>query len=349
MKNNTKTTATSKLKTGLLTSWNIEPIFCENFRYKLYYLIRYWLYTFEDIPINYLIQKYLHNFWKKKKKQLLLKYRFLIKNILIKHKKKYIGKQFGLRKKFVHNIYYFRKFKFWRPKHVVFNQLGVITINWFKTGLHINIPLFSFPGKSRVALRKFYKYSFSKKKKIFLKKSKLQFLRIFLMKIILERLLQKIYKFPIICNFRHLMIMPKKLVRLRSTQGTIIEQFFFFAKDQLFRKSVGVFTFGFYYGQSNIIAQQFAIRLTRTRTHWRTLKQLQQLLHNLRLILPETSGFQIDIYGKIGAKTRTKFFRITSGKLPKVQTLAMRVNYTFQECRSFTGIFGIHVWLCTTI
>ena len=286
-----------------------------------------------------------------------LKYRFLRKNILNLKKKIYIKNQWKLRCRFQNFLY--KKYKFWRPKFITFSQIGNYTCKWLKTGLTMNIPIFFFPPKIRLSLKKLlYRSRFIRRKlnknslkqyrkNNFIKKSKLQILKLYFMKLIIERNLRKIFNFPIFCNFRLLILMNKKLKRLRVSQSIVYEDCFFFHRDELFRRSVSLFAFGFYFGNSKLIAQQVAIRITRTRKHWRTLKQLKKTLHYLRLILPETSGFQIDVYGKIGAKTRTKFFRMTSGKLPQVQTLATRVHYTFQESYSFTGVFGIHVWLCT--
>lgn len=73
MKNKNKSTAVSKLRTGVLTTWNIDPNFNYLKNQKLFYLLKFWLFALNDIPINYLLQKYLTNFWKKKKKTIVFK------------------------------------------------------------------------------------------------------------------------------------------------------------------------------------------------------------------------------------------------------------------------------------
>jgi hypothetical protein len=169
------------------------------------------------------------------------------------------------------------------------------------------------------------------------------------MKLILERKFKKMFSFPVFLNFRSLTLTSKKELRLQSNQLIVFKDFFFYRKDRLFRRTISALTFGFYYCHSQLIAQQIAIRLTRTRKHFRTIYHLKQTLHYLRLISPETRSYQINIYGKIGANTRTSFFKMTSGTSVKFQKLATKVHYTYQECFTFTGVFGIHVWLVATI
>lgn len=219
--------------------------------------------------------------------------------------------------------------------------MGKIDFHWYQSGLHINIPLFFLPSKGRFNLRKFSK----KKKAVFIKKSKIQLVKLYFFKLLLERELKKFFFFPVFLNFRQLTLTSKKELRLQTNQRVVYKDFFFFRKDRLIRRTISALTFGFYYAQSQLIAQQIANRLTRTRKHYKTLYQLKTTLHYLRLLSPETKGYQIDVYGKIGANTRTTFFRMTSGKIPQLQSLASRTHYTYQECFTYTGVFGIHVWL----
>ncbi len=343
MKNKSKITSALKLRQGLLSNWSFQPNWIYEKQNKQYQIIRHWLLALNEIPFNYLVYKQLSFLWKQRRNYLNLKYRYLKKNILDKKKKKFLFVKW--KKKAKKKNFALKNTKFWRPKFVTTSQVGKLDFQWFKTGLHINIPLFFLPLKARIASKKFFK----KINKSFLKKSKLQVLKIFFMKLILERKLKTIFSFPVLLNFRLLTLTSKKELRLQTNQLVVYKDFFFFRKDRLFRRTISAFAFGFYYTQSQLIAQQIAIRLTRTRKHFQTLKQLKQTLHYLRLLSPETSGYQIDIYGKIGAKTRTKFFRMTSGKLPKLQTLATRIHYTYQECFTFTGVFGIHVWLSAAL
>ncbi len=341
MKNKSKVTAAIKFRQGVLVNWGISPQFNYQQQHQQYQVIRYWLTALNEIPVNYLIYNYLQHILKQKKYSLFLKYQYLKKNILKKKKKLFL--QLKWKKKKLKN-FGIKPMKFWRPKYLLSNQMGKIDFKWYKTGLHLNIPIFFLPLKNRINVRKVNKKK-QAKKKIFIKKSKLQVLKLYFMKLILERQFKKFFTFPVILNFRNLSFTSKQELRVQTNQMVVFKDFFFFQRDRLFRRSIGAFAFGFYYAQSQLIAQQIAMRLTRTRKHMRTLNQLKQTLHYLRLLSPETSGYQIDIYGKIGAKTRTKFFRMTSGKLPKLQTLANRIHYTYQECYSFTGVFGIHVWL----
>jgi hypothetical protein len=350
MKNKSKATPILKKRLGLLTLWRLNP---DNFYQKnlrIFTLVNNWVSSLSEIPINYLIQQHFRLFWKRRKYSFYLKYLFLKKNIVNNNKKKYIS--FYLKR--INPGFKINKRikRFWRPKHVTATQLGSLSFRWFRTGLHINLPIFFLPSAYRISLKKVFKVkrtALRQKKNlpVFVKKSKIQTLKLFFMKLILERKLQKIFKFPIILNFRVLSSMSKKERRIQTTQKVVFEDFFFFKRDKLFLRSVHIFAFGLYFTDSKIISQHIAARLTRTRKHMRTLKQIHQTLNYLRLLLPETSGYQIDIYGKIGAKTRTKFFRMSSGQVPITQTLATRVQYTYSDCYSYTGVFGVHVWLCT--
>lgn len=338
MKNKNKISSALKLRQGFLVNWTMQPLWNYKLQNKIYQVVRYWLLALNEIPINYIIFKYLQLVWKQKKKFLFLKYRFLKKNILNKKKKKFLFLKWKQKKD---KNFSFRITKFWRPKYVPASQLGKVDFHWYKSGLHLNIPLFFLPSKARSNLRK----NIKQKKKIFIKKSKIQILKIFFFKLILERKLKKFFDFPVILNFRNLTLTSKKELRLQTNQRVVYKDFFFFRKDKLIRRTISALTFGFYYANSQIIAQQIANRLTRTRRHYKTLYQLKTTLHYLRLLSPETKGYQIDVYGKIGANTRTTFFRMSSGKTPKLQSLASRTHYTFQECFTYTGVFGVHVWL----
>lgn len=338
MKNKNKISSALKLRQGFLVNWAVQPLWNYSLQNKIYQIIRFWLLSLNEIPINYIIFKYLKLLWKKKKKFLFLKYRFLKKNILNKKKKKFLFLKWKWKKK--KNVS-FRITKFWRPKFIPASQLGKIDFHWYQSGLHINIPLFFLPSKGRFNLRKFSK----KKKAVFIKKSKIQLVKLYFFKLLLERELKKFFFFPVFLNFRQLTLTSKKELRLQTNQRVVYKDFFFFRKDRLIRRTISALTFGFYYAQSQLIAQQIANRLTRTRKHYKTLYQLKTTLHYLRLLSPETKGYQIDVYGKIGANTRTTFFRMTSGKIPQLQSLASRTHYTYQECFTYTGVFGIHVWL----
>lgn len=333
----------------MLRTWENFPELCYNHQYQLFNLLRFWLLSLTEIPINYLIQKYLKLGWKKQKRGFYLKYQYIKKNILSKLKKKVILTYFKNHKQTrSYNSYT----KFWRPRHVLSVQLGELSFKWFETGLQIHVPLFFWGSKRRVLGRKnatFPPFLLKKKSNFFIKKSKLQVFKLYFIKLILERQLQKLLNFSVLLNFRNLLFLSKALLRLRTNQAVVYQDNFFFQKDPLFKKSVYIFALGFYFCQSKIIAQQLAIRITRSRKHWRTLKQLKKTLHYLRLLSPEVNGYQVDIYGKIGAKTRTKCFRMKSGKLPNVQALGTKIQYTYHECFSFTGVFGIHVWLCTEL
>ena len=345
MKNKSKTTSPTKIRKGILTNWELSPQFNYQQQQQIFHLIRFWITSLNEIPLNYLIQKYLRFIWKIQKNHFYLKYRYLKKNILNQKKRKLLLMKWK-KKKLKKNLS-LASSKFWRPKHVLGCQIGSYQLKWFNTGLHINVPVFFFPTRNRLNLKRSTKVKFSAN--CYLKKSKIQTLKLYFMKLLLERKLQKLFKFPVFFNFRHLMFTNKAELRLQTNQTVVFNDCFFFHKDKLFRRTVHVFAFGLYYAQSKLIAQQIATRITRSRKHMRTIKQLKQTINYLRMLSPETCGLQIDIYGKIGAKTRTKFFRITSGKLPKVQTLGNKIHYTYQECYSYTGVFGIHVWLCASI
>lgn len=88
MKNKNKISSALKLRQGFLVNWAVQPLWNYSLQNKIYQIIRFWLLSLNEIPINYIIFKYLKLLWKKKKKFLFLKYRFLKKNILNKKKKK---------------------------------------------------------------------------------------------------------------------------------------------------------------------------------------------------------------------------------------------------------------------
>lgn len=60
-----------------------------------------------------------------------------------------------------------------------------------------------------------------------MKKSKLQVLKLFFMKNILERKFKKIFSFPVFLNFRNLTLTSKKNGRLRTNQLVVFKDFFF--------------------------------------------------------------------------------------------------------------------------
>ena len=64
MKNKSKTTSPTKIRKGILTNWELSPQFNYQQQQQIFHLIRFWITSLNEIPLNYLIQKYLRFIWK---------------------------------------------------------------------------------------------------------------------------------------------------------------------------------------------------------------------------------------------------------------------------------------------
>ena len=104
MKNKSKTTSPTKIRKGILTNWELSPQFNYQQQQQIFHLIRFWITSLNEIPLNYLIQKYLRFIWKIQKNHFYLKYRYLKKNIFNQKKKKIIINEMEkkkIKKKFI--------------------------------------------------------------------------------------------------------------------------------------------------------------------------------------------------------------------------------------------------------
>jgi len=75
-------------------------------------------------------------------------------------------------------------------------------------------------------------------------------------------------------------------------------------------------------------------------------KWLTWQLRYYRSISTKIFSIKLIICGKLGASTRTRFLKLQFGKsMIKNQTMGLKINYGYSNAETYTGTFGIHVWI----
>lgn len=135
---------------------------------------------------------------------------------------------------------------------------------------------------------------------------------------------------PLKLKFQRFLRIPYRIKKLRNIQYHL-----FFS-----------FLDGFFFCNAQFLVDEIAIGLNRIRDQpiffkW-VFRQLKILQYNHCLI----HSIKFTICGKINAGTRTKFQTYKLGVSSiKNQIFALKIDYGYSSVETFTGTFGLHLWI----
>lgn len=252
--------------------------------------------------------------------------------LFLKKKKKYRYKQFFFKSKF--NLLY----------NGVCGQSRIFPTNLKSYNIYVPISLMHKTGffslKRCLLLKK-------KKKSIFIKKAKISYLKLLILKLFMEQFFFSFLNLTVNLFFIDSFFSNKLSKYFNKNIKYILKKFCkrrYIKKDLVFKKLLYTTNAAYLFNDPKMLAVQLAERLTKIKKHKIATKQFQKALYAAMPINAAISGIRILICGKIGAKTRTKTMIIRYGLPIKVQSLANNINYSYIESHSYTGVFGIHVW-----
>jgi hypothetical protein len=267
---------------------------------------------------------------------------FLIYNSIRKKKKKKFVKILKYKLKY--------RFKLWRIEkktNILYNmQLGkTFLLKSLNQQLILYFPIVllyrnGYLPKKLIFVKK-------KKRKKFFKKSKIIYLKLFLLKNFLERYFLYFEKVNLSLYFidtnaimQNSLLHQKNLLSLNTTKlfGRKLK------KDFIFKKLIFIANAAYYLNDPILMLRQLSERLTKLRKHKFALKQYFKTLYATRPINPAILGVHILLCGKFNGKRRTKSTKFRLGKPKAVQTLSNAVSYAYTSVPTYTGIFGMHIW-----
>jgi hypothetical protein len=104
----------------------------------------------------------------------------------------------------------------------------------------------------------------------------------------------------------------------------------------------------YYHISASLISQMIHYMFIRFRNHLFVIRQIKSWLEKLFILSTDCKGLQILINGKlgqIGRNQRTNSRIIRVGTNISIQRVIQRLDYSFTEVDTYTGSYGIHVWI----
>jgi hypothetical protein len=273
---------------------------------------------------------------KNKKRKILL---FLFFQAILKKRRKVTLVFLKKKKKF-----YFKRWRVAKTTTIFYNSLHG------KLNLFFNVQqqFFCF-----IPLNLFFRQGFRQKfrcfkkkmkTKLFIKNSKIIFLKFFLLKNYFERFFFnrfniKFYFFDSNNAMKQFFLYQKNISAIYRTKLFGRKN----TRDFIFKKLLLVSNAAYFFNDASILVRQLSERLTKIRKHKFALRQYFKALYATLPINPAILGINITLYGKLNGKRRTKKATVLFGKVKVVQTLSNNVTYSSINVPSYTGIFGLHL------
>jgi hypothetical protein len=362
MKNKKKEISVYKYKLGKVKIWQFVNFKKYNsFRYNNLQKIIY-IKNFLEIfffLLTKISKKFFRYFYLNKKRKIL----FLLKSLLFQKKKilKFFFYSKTIKKKICQNIKILKKnfkfrFKYFRIKKKFFFNSIFNCLSFF---LKKNI-FFIYCNIGIIFKKKYFflKKLKNQKKNIFLKKKKILLIQLVLLKIFLEKFFfikQYIfikfyfynfntYKHSILLKFPIKYLIFFKQLNLNNKKYKL-KSYFLKKKDFFYNKLKLLSIVAFTIIDIKFLIYQFCERITKSYKHKYAIKQINEFCQKLNIFNVNNYGIKILIQGKINAKRRTKKIFIKYCKQPAVFSLINILDYSYFTAFTYTGTFGIHLWL----
>jgi len=102
----------------------------------------------------------------------------------------------------------------------------------------------------------------------------------------------------------------------------------------------------FYFCNAQVLVDEIAVGLNRVRNQRSFFRWLVRQLQFFFRINFTIHSLRFIICGKINAGTRTKFQVYQFGESGiRSQTFALKIDYGYSSAETFTGTFGLHLWI----
>lgn len=364
MKNKKKEISVYKYKLGKVKIWSLINFKKQTFlmynSLKNYLYIKFFLEIFFFL-LTRISKNFFRYFYIDKKRKFLYLFKFFLLNKYFLKSKKFLFFKQILKKSKLQNIKILKKkfkfrFKFYRIKSKFFfnNILNILSF-FLKNSI-----LYVYCNIALIFKKKYFSFLKIRKKKkfLFLKRKKLILLQLFLLKIFLEKyffLKKQLYikfyfynfnnykaflllKFPILY-----LLFLKKLKK--NNKKFKIKSFFLKKNDFFFNKLNILTSIAFNLSDIKLLILQFCERITKIHKHKYAIKQINEFCQKLNIFNINNFGIKILIQGKINAKTRTKKVLIKYCKESAVFSLVNILDYCYFTAFTYTGVFGVHIWL----
>lgn len=114
---------------------------------------------------------------------------------------------------------------------------------------------------------------------------------------------------------------------------------------QFFKRLTFAFINVSLHSNPQLIADMIAFEMAKAKKHKKLLNDIENLLTAVKP--SELYSFKIVVHGKIDAKAKatSHAFQYLGRDLMPMQTFAKNVSYALGVSRTYTGLFGIKVWL----
>lgn len=100
----------------------------------------------------------------------------------------------------------------------------------------------------------------------------------------------------------------------------------------------------FFSGNAQLLAEQFAIGINRTRKQKQFVYWFMSVLRYYIIFGTLVQSLRLVFFGKLGGKMRTQYAKYNIGRYTvKNQTYAYKVNYGYSSAETYSGTFGVHI------
>jgi hypothetical protein len=189
-----------------------------------------------------------------------------------------------------------------------------------------------------------------------LSKKNLQFFFLFKLRYLIEKKISFILKFPFCLqlitsyqfdNYAHFLLeqLQRRVFRKKKLKK-FANHFAIKTLHKIQLDLISSICWGLLYGNAQILAEQFAIGINRTRKQIQFFYWFNNILKFYRIFGYTICGIKVILFGKLGGRLRTRIRKIKIGQYGiKTQTFALKVHYGYSSAETYTGTFGIHIWI----
>lgn len=176
---------------------------------------------------------------------------------------------------------------------------------------------------------------------------KFYFLVLILINIELEKKLTKILKQPVKITMKNTYFLNYSK-GLRSVKRKLVKKMYYYRRNKkTFYKFVDVVNVATSLPSSYLFAQAIVSRMEVVKKHFGFFNLFKNTLNNMILVKPLLLGVKVEIAGKVNGKLRARKQVFQFGLQIPSQRFSAKIDYSFLEAHTYTGIFGIKVWFYT--
>jgi len=175
---------------------------------------------------------------------------------------------------------------------------------------------------------------------------KYYFLVLILINIELERVLSNLLGLPVKIHLKNNYYYTFSSESKKITSKISQKLYYYAKKNKSFLAILDLVSVATTLSSSYLIAQLIAAEMEKTRKHTGVFRMVETVL---KAFLSSTTskllGIKFKVSGKINGKLRANSKTFEIGVKVPTQRLSARVEYSFLEAFTYTGVFGVKVWV----